>query len=42
MDLSIYSHITNPGLIDHIERVGKAFYRKSEEEAPLPAHPDLR
>ena len=34
MDLSIYSHITDPRLIKHIERVGKAFYRKSEEEAP--------
>lgn len=26
-DLSIYHHITNPDLIEHIERVGKAFYK---------------
>ncbi len=27
-DLSIYSHIKNPDLIDHIERVGKVFYKR--------------
>ena len=29
-DISIYSHITNKDLLDHIERVGLVFYRKSE------------
>lgn len=28
-DLSILHQITNPDLIDHIERVGKVFYTKS-------------
>ena len=27
-DISIYHHITNPDLLDHIARVGKPFYRK--------------
>lgn len=27
-DLSIYSHIKNCNLIDHINRVGKIFYKK--------------
>ncbi|MCD6271311.1 MAG: nucleotidyltransferase domain-containing protein [Deltaproteobacteria bacterium] len=27
-DLSIYHHITAPDLIDHIERVGKIFYKR--------------
>lgn len=26
-DLSIFHHITDPGLINHIERVGKVFYK---------------
>ena len=29
-DISIYSQITNPGLLDHIERVGKVFYDRSQ------------
>lgn len=29
-DLSIYDHIENPDLVDHIRRVGKVFYRKEE------------
>ena len=28
-DISIYSHITNKDLLDHIERVGLVFYRKN-------------
>jgi predicted nucleotidyltransferase len=28
-DLSIYSQINNPDLLDHIERVGTLFYSKS-------------
>ena len=27
-DLSIYYHITSPDLIEHIERVGKIFYKR--------------
>lgn len=27
-DLSIYHHIDNPDLIDHINRVGKVFFKK--------------
>jgi predicted nucleotidyltransferase len=27
-DLSIYHHIASPDLIEHIERVGKVFYKK--------------
>jgi predicted nucleotidyltransferase len=27
IDLSIYNHIDNPGLIDHIRRVGKVLYK---------------
>jgi predicted nucleotidyltransferase len=27
-DLSIFSHIDNPDLVDHIHRVGKIFYSK--------------
>ncbi len=26
-DLSIYSHITNTDLLDHIDRIGKVFYK---------------
>ncbi len=26
-DLSVFHHITNPDLLDHIERVGRVFYR---------------
>jgi len=28
-DLSIYHQIENPDLIDHIQRVGQVFYRRS-------------
>jgi predicted nucleotidyltransferase len=31
-DLSLYHHINQPDLIDHIQRVGKLFY--SKEESP--------
>ena len=27
IDLSAYRHLTNPQLLDHIDRVGKSFYR---------------
>ncbi|MCB0520368.1 MAG: nucleotidyltransferase domain-containing protein [Lewinellaceae bacterium] len=33
-DLSVFSHIKNPELIDHINRVGKVFY-----EATRPLYP---
>lgn len=29
-DTSIYHHISNPDLIDHITRVGQSFYKKGE------------
>ena len=29
-DLSIFNHISSPELIDHIQRVGKVFYKKNE------------
>ena len=29
-DLSLYHHIKQPDLIDHIQRVGKVFYSKKE------------
>jgi uncharacterized protein len=28
-DLSIYSHINNPELLKHIERIGETFYKKN-------------
>jgi predicted nucleotidyltransferase len=31
IDLSLYSRISNPELIDHIQREGKVFYRKNPE-----------
>ena len=31
-DLSIYSHIKNPDLIDHIERIGKIFYKRIDKK----------
>ena len=30
-DLSIHSHIKNSDLIDHIERIGKVFYKRIDE-----------
>jgi uncharacterized protein len=33
IDLSIHRHITDPGLLDHIRRVGIAFYDRTEELA---------
>jgi uncharacterized protein len=35
IDLSIYSHIANPDLIDHIARVGKVFYQRPEKKEGL-------
>lgn len=33
-DLSIYSHLSNPEIIDHIDRVGVVFYSKNDFERP--------
>ncbi|PCI01173.1 MAG: hypothetical protein COB79_04520 [Zetaproteobacteria bacterium] len=30
VDLSVLESITNPSLVEHIQRVGKQFYRKGE------------
>ena len=30
IDLSIFDHIDNPDLVDHIRRVGKVFYQREE------------
>lgn len=30
-DLSVYDHIQNSDLIDHIDRVGKVFYKRIDE-----------
>lgn len=35
IDLSIFNHIDDPDVIDHIERVGVTFYDKSETTANL-------
>jgi len=32
VDLSIFSNINNPNLVEHIGRVGKVFYSKGEHE----------
>ncbi|WP_114748573.1 nucleotidyltransferase domain-containing protein [Pleomorphovibrio marinus] len=32
-DISIYSKITNPEFLEHIQRVGKEFYKKSNQVA---------
>lgn len=31
-DLSIFNHISSPDLVEHIERVGQVFYKKSEAQ----------
>ncbi len=31
LDISIYRHISNPDLIEHIDRVGKVFYSVKNE-----------
>lgn len=33
-DISVYDKITNPKFIDHINRVGKEFYKRETEENP--------
>ena len=33
IDLSIFDHIDNPGLVDHIRRMGKVFYQREEARA---------
>jgi uncharacterized protein len=30
-DITVFDRITNPEFIDHINRVGKSFYRRAEE-----------
>jgi predicted nucleotidyltransferase len=30
-DLSIYGHINDPDVLDHIERIGVTFYKKAED-----------
>jgi uncharacterized protein len=30
-DLTVFDQVTNPEFIDHINRVGKSFYRRAEE-----------
>ena len=35
IDISIFSHIKNEKLLDHINRVGKDFYVKDSFEEPL-------
>jgi len=32
IDLSIFDTISNPNLVEHIERVGKVFYKKDDDE----------
>jgi predicted nucleotidyltransferase len=34
-DICIYSHIDNPNLIGHIQRVGKVLYQKGQGDSPL-------
>lgn len=31
-DISIFSHIDNPDLVDHIQRVGISFYKKEQSQ----------
>ena len=33
MDISLFRHIDNPDLIEHIQRVGKIFYQRQTEPA---------
>ncbi len=30
VDLSIFAHISNPNLVEHIQRVGKIFYQREK------------
>lgn len=30
IELSVYHHLSNPDLVDHIERVGQLFYRRAD------------
>ncbi len=34
VDLSLFSDISNPALLDHIRRVGVVFYQKTAETTP--------
>lgn len=34
-DISIFSHINNPSVVDHIRRVGIPFYERSSDKASL-------
>lgn len=33
IDISLYHHIKDPEVLDHIKRVGKTFYQKKEQES---------
>ncbi len=33
VDISAYHHLTNPRLVDHIDRMGKLFYRAVQKKA---------
>ena len=35
VDLSVFHHLDSKALINHIERVGKGFYRKKSSDVPL-------
>lgn len=36
IDISIFDTIDNPDLIEHIQRIGKSFYKKHMKESELP------
>lgn len=38
LDLSVFSHITHAGLLEHIQRVGKVLYDRSAAASPLMMH----
>ena len=35
IDLSIYEHIKNPDLLDHIKRVGKILYSQQDQQSAI-------
>ena len=38
IDLSVFTHITHAGLLDHIERVGRVLYERNAVAAPAVPH----
>ncbi len=38
-DLSAHRHLSHPDLLDHIDRVGKLFYRAAPPDAKIKAQP---